>query len=267
MSAALHTAYKIKTLGSLTYYQLNAFPIWHAFFARTGGLSEYPYASLNTASTTQDSRAAANRELLHRTFGIENCLIRVLNPCHGAEIRFMDANAWQLSSQAVLYQTDAAFTRTPDSYFLLSTADCIPAVFSDTAGSFAGIVHLGWRNLMAFFAKDVVTTLGRVYSVTPAALRVGIGPAIYPCCYEMEQPLQQHDPWWQPFLNRTSTGLWHVDLLGAFKAQLVESGVASRYIHETGLCTGCHGEKFFSCHRDGYVSGRFPTLVGLRSQR
>jgi YfiH family protein len=253
----------MQTQNGLTCYRLSSLPVWHGFFARTGGLSREPYATLNTAYVTQDPHAAENRERLLTTLGIADAPIRVLNPCHGEKLVFMEKRDWQTGSHAVLSKTDAAFTDTPDRYFLVSTGDCIPAVFTDVAASFAGVVHLGWRNLVADLTGTVITALQSRYEVAPGSLVVGIGPAIYPCCYVFQEPMQKDDPFWQPFLQDRENGHYGIDLIAAFKAQLLQRGVQEANIHETGLCTSCHNELFFSCYKEGYVSGRFPTVVGL----
>jgi len=249
--------------GSLTRYLLPALPVWHGFFARTGGFSREPYATLNTAYVTQDPHAAENRELLLTALGISDYPGRILNPCHGDRMVFMDKADWQIGSRAVLSKTDAAFTELPDSYLLVSTGDCIPAVFSDLSASFTGVVHLGWRNLVTELTGKVVAALQSRYGVIPASLVVGIGPAIYPCCYVFQEPLQKDDPFWRPFLHDRGYGHYGIDLLAAFKAQLIQRGVREENIHETGLCTSCRNELFFSRYKEGYMSGRFPTVVGL----
>jgi YfiH family protein len=254
----------IEIRSGLTRYRFATLPLWHGFFARTGGVSTPPYASFNTAFVTQDSQASQNRDRLYHALDIVDRPLRILNPCHGDRIAFVDDEAWQAKPRDVLYKTDGAFTRTAGSYFLLSTADCIPAIFSDTQGSFTGLVHLGWRNVMAHFTETVVEALQTTYGIAPKSLRVGIGPAIYPCCYHIKEPQQRHEPFWQPFLTDSGDGIYQIDLIGAFKTQLQGCGVAADHIHETQLCTGCHNETFFSCHKEGYVSGRFPTVVGLR---
>jgi YfiH family protein len=187
----------------------------------------------------------------------------VLNPCHGERIIFLNQPAWQMTGEAVLSETEAAFTRIPGCHFLVSTADCIPAVISDKLGSFVGIVHLGWRNLVGGLTRKVIDDLGSYYGVAPETLVVGIGPCIYPCCYVYRDPVQRSDPFWQPFLRSYGSGSYGIDLVAAFKAQLNRCGLKEENIHETRLCTACRVEQFFSCYRDGYRSGRFATLVGL----
>jgi hypothetical protein len=256
-------AVTVTTEGPLHRYHLPMLPIWHGFFSRAGGFSQKPYAGLNTAFATQDPAAADNRALLLRTLGLADRPLRILNPCHGDRIAFLDAVAWEAPAAGpVLRQTDAAFTTRTGSCLLMSTADCIPAVFCTDDGTLAGLVHLGWRNLVANLTAQVIATLRR-HGIEPPRLQIGIGPCIHPCCYVFREPLQKNDPFWQPFLQDRGSGDYGIDLVGAFRRQLHQAGVPAANIHETGLCTGCRPAEFYSCYREGQLSGRFPTLVAL----
>lgn len=250
--------------GPLTGLAIPGLPVWHRFFKRTGGYGIPPYESLNTAFRTQDPKAAENRQLLFAETGLADLPVRILNPCHGSKIAFVRKTDWQSRRQDVLIETDAAFTETPETFFLVSTADCIPAIFTDISMSFGGVVHLGWRNLVNSFAADVVQELEKKYAVSPSSLWVGLGPAIYPCCYLFKDPVQKNDPFWKPFLKDIKDGETAIDLVSALKHQLVTAGIPEGQILESGVCTGCRNDLFFSCYKEGYVSGRFPTLVGLR---
>ncbi|OQX14226.1 MAG: hypothetical protein BWK80_42120 [Desulfobacteraceae bacterium IS3] len=252
----------IRSHSGLTSFSLKGFPLRHGFFARSGGKSVAPYTSLNTAYITKDPDASSNRELLFHTLGIEHQAVRILNPCHGDRIVFEDAS--EANTADVLIKTDAAFTRRPDTHFLISTADCIPAVFTDDDLSFAGMVHLGWRNLVTDFTEKVIAALQENYGVSPASLRVGVGPLIYPCCYVFKEPVQKNDPFWQPFLRDCGDGNYGIDLASAFRAQLVRCGVLNENIAESGICTACENNVFFSCYKEGYVSGRFPTVLSFQ---
>jgi len=252
----------VRVHDGLTCFSLRQFPAWHGFLARTGGRSKSPYASLNTAYVTDDPEASLNRDLLFRSLEIDKKPIRILNPCHGYRIVFTDEADWRAKTEDILIRTDAAFTRTPDTYFLVSTADCIPAIFTDSQLSFAGVAHLGWRGLVSDFAGRIIAALLDRYNLRPESIRVGIGPMIYPCCYLFKDPAQKNAPFWQPFLRDYGDGRTAIDLMSAFRTQLTRSGIPDENILETGLCTGCRNKEFFSCYKEGYRSGRFPTVVG-----
>lgn len=255
------------TLEGITVYQLKEFPLWHGFFGRNGGFGEAPYASLNTAYKTEDSASPQNREKLFRVTGLLENPIRILNPCHGEKVAFVEDAEWASEREGVLIQTDAAITRTANTYFLLSTADCLPVIFTDHKRSLAGIMHLGWRNIVAGFPAIVMAAVEARYGIKADEMIFGIGPSIYPCCYEFKDPIQKNDPFWTPFLTDRGDGVFAIDLVSATFSQLQAAGAASGAIIDTRLCTGCMNDQFFSCFKDGYISGRFPTLLGLSERR
>jgi polyphenol oxidase len=249
--------------GSLQGVSLSDFPLWHCFFFRSGGFSKKPYSGLNTAYKTKDPDAPLNRQLLFQSTGIINKSIRILNPCHGKTIAFVSGSEWEKSSQDVLWKTDAAFTDKTDTFFLVSSADCISLLLTDQKNSFAGIVHLGWRNIVSGLVKDTIIALELEYKINPETIIAAIGPSIYPCCYIFASPEQEKDPFWQSFLTRLPDGKISINLISAVRKQLEQAGLISPAIVDTGLCTGCHNDLFYSCYREGYISGRFPCLIGL----
>jgi hypothetical protein len=256
--------------GGLRGYRLAGFPLWHVFMSRAGGASGAPYTGLNTAWRTEDPAAPANRAQLLAALGIAAAPLRLLNPVAGEVSCHLAAADWAAAREGVLLGTDAALTDTPDTHLMMSTADCIPLLLIHAhAGAGAGggqilaLVHLGWRNLVAGLAGKMVAEVGRHYGVAPGEILAGLGPAIRPCCYVHPDPVQRHDPFWQPYLAPRGEGRYAIDLPGALKAELLAAGLRPERILDPAICTGCHAE-FYSCYREGYRSGRFATVAGLR---
>jgi copper oxidase (laccase) domain-containing protein len=175
----------------------------------------------------------------------------------------MDDNDWRYNRSDVLIETEAAFSEKRHTFFMLSTADCLPVVFTDKDSGFYGIAHFGWRNLMEDFPENLIVAIGRQFGVLPGHIIVGIGPAIGPCCYRFENPVQRSDPIWKPFLEKRSDGRVAIDLVKAFKNRMAACGIWTENLFDIELCTGCNNALFFSCYRDGYLSGRFPSIVGF----
>ena len=111
----------------------------------------------------------------------------------------------------------------------------------------------------------------------PGKLVAILGPAIGPCCYEVDDtvlvPFRKHVPDAELFIreeNRTgaaaSTGRksYRVDLEGANRRELAIRGIPEGNIHASGLCTCCNPHLFFSYRRDGARSGRHLAVVGFR---
>ena len=254
-----------KKIGPLSYFQLPSFPLLHGFFCRVGGKSGHPYSSLNTAFKTEDPMAPANRDLLFESTGVAGSKIAILSPVHGQEVRFADDPEEFENGPVVFIGVDAAFTKLRDLFFLMSAADCLVLLATDQDGSFAGILHLGWRNLVENFCEKAFESLSDRYGVDMDTIRLAVGPCIYPCCYVFEDPVQKDDPFWEPFLQSKGGNRYAIDLVSALKAQLLRIGLKEKNIDELNICTGCRNDLFFSCYKEGYVSGRFPTIVGFRT--
>jgi YfiH family protein len=251
------------TFGGIRSRAFSNFGLQHHFFERVGGESQPPYQSFNCAYKTVDPHAPQNREALFTALGLKGAATRILNPCHGDKIAIVTEADWSAHPHDVLIGTDAALTRTPGTYFVMSTADCLPVLLTDTHCQFAGIVHLGWRNIVAGFMNKVLDTVQQQLGIDPTTLRAAIGPSIYPCCYVYENPIQKEDLFWQPYLKRLDSDRYAIDLVSPVKAQLLSAGIAPDNLFEAGICTGCHNDQFFSCYLEGHTSGRFPTVVGL----
>jgi polyphenol oxidase len=250
-------------MNEIAFQAINNFGLEHYFFERSGGASQYPYKSFNCAYKTQDPDAARNRELLFEKLELHQKATRILNPCHGDKIAFITEEQWAAEPHDVLIGTDAALTCTPGSHFVMSTADCLPVLLTDTHFKFAGIVHLGWRNIVAGFMPKVLEAVRDRLGVRPEFIRAAIGPSIYPCCYIYENPIQKDEIFWKPYLKRLDGDRYAIDLVSPVKAQLKRFGLNKSNILETSICTGCNNDRFFSCYLEGYMSGRFPTVISL----
>lgn len=249
--------------GDLSACSIHEFGLKHFFFERTGGESIAPYESFNCAFKTDDIGAPGNRKKLFETLGLNDIPTRILNPCHGEKIAVLTKDQWNESRHDVLIATDAALTDMPNSFFIMSTADCLPLLITDTKNRIAGIIHLGWRNIVARFPAQVLAKIEDTYGIPTTDLRVVIGPSIYPCCYIYPDPVQLKDPFWTPYLRPQGDGKYAIDLISPTRQQLLDAGINSENILESKVCTSCQNEAFFSCYVEGVKSGRFPSVIGL----
>jgi copper oxidase (laccase) domain-containing protein len=101
----------------------------------------------------------------------------------------------------------------------------------------------------------------------PEDILAGIGPAIGPCCYQVQEQtadlFRSGIPGSQQFIreedNAIFLNLWEVNRL-----QLVQQGIHAEKIEVAQLCTACHRDLFFSYRREKGKTGRFGAFVGLR---
>ncbi len=255
---------EVKTSG-LNYYRLEEVPAAHGFFTRHGGVSKGEFSDFNTAYKTTDPGAQANREKLFNAIKVNPDRVMILSPNHGDNIVFIDDDLEQ-DDDRVRFETDAAFTSVRDIYFLVSAADCILLLLSNKEFTFAGAVHLGWRNIVNGFASKAITAVSKKYNIKPSEIIAGISPSIRSCCYIYENPTQKEDPFWQPYLKDLGNDKYSIDLTGATMAQLYSGGLIDDNIFDASICTSCRNDIFFSCYKQGYVSGRFPVVIGLAKE-
>ena len=103
-----------------------------------------------------------------------------MSQVHGADVVVIDdANVPALSELPPT--ADAAVTRLPGVVLGVRTADCLPVVFADRAGSVVGVAHAGWRGLAAGVLEATVLAM----RVPPAAIVAWMGPAIGPQKFEV----------------------------------------------------------------------------------
>lgn len=151
------------------------------------------------------------------------------------------------------------------------TADCVPILIVDRLGAVAAAVHAGWRGTARGIAGRAVEALVES-GAGPGNLIAALGPAILPCCYEVESEVHAEVAT-ACGGGRGSGGLGtpsgrpgHVrlDLHAANRLQLLGAGLGPDTIHAAPWCTHCHEDLFFSFRRDGRAAGRQMALVGTR---
>jgi YfiH family protein len=221
---------------------------------RGGGVSEGPYASLNLAGHVGDrpEAVAANRVLLREAAHLPAEPLW-LQQVHGAEVvRHEDRPAPGPADAAVAFE--------PARVCAVMTADCLPVVLADRAGTRVGVAHAGWRGLVGGVLEATIEALG----LAPADLHAWLGPAIGQRAFEVGPEVRDaylaklEVP--DTFLLQNERGRYQADLYGLARLVLQRAGVTA--VHGGGWCTHEDRARFFSHRRDG-VTGRMATLAWL----
>jgi YfiH family protein len=237
----------------------------HGFPTRAGGVSAPPYDTLDLGGKWGDdpARVAENRRRLARAAGAP---LFTTSQVHGvaiAHVRAGDApeELWRV-------QADGLCTDRDDVALAVFVADCIPAVLVDPrTGAFAA-VHAGWRGTLAGVLPAAVRALGEHFGARPADLRVALGPAIGPCCFEVGIEVAEAFEIGLPDARVAGVihdaqpgGKPHVDLKRANRVLLERAGVARAAIDDGPECTSCDRARFFSYRRDKGRTGQHLAFV------
>jgi hypothetical protein len=141
------------------------------------------------------------------------------------------------------------------------TADCLPVVFADRAGTRVGVAHAGWRGLVGGVLEATVAAL----NVEPAQLVAWLGPAIGPAAFEVGPEVREafiaRDAENDAAFMRNETGRFQADLYRLARRALARVGV--HRVSGGGRCTQREAAEFFSFRRDGGRTGRMATLAWL----
>lgn len=219
---------------------------------RGGGCSPAPWDSLNLGDHVGDAPAnvAANRAALRALLPAEPCW---LTQVHGRVV--VDAAAAAAGAEA-----DAAFSRQPGKVCVVMTADCLPVLLCDRAGTVVAAAHAGWRGLADGVLEATIAAMG----AAPGELMAWLGPAIGPDNFEVGDEVRAafvaQDPAAAAAFAPGRPGKWLADLYRLARRRLQAAGVAA--VHGGGHCTVAERERFFSYRRDG-ATGRMATLIWL----
>src|SRR5512139_831231 len=145
---------------------------------REGGVSSAPWASLNLGDHVGDAPAhvAANRARLREQLPAEPGWLRQVHSARVAELG-RDTNP----------EADASFTRERGQVCAVLTADCLPVLFCDRAGTVVAAAHAGWRGL----AGGVLETTVAAMLVAPGDILAWMGAAIGPQAFEVGEEVRE----------------------------------------------------------------------------
>jgi YfiH family protein len=202
------------------------------------------------------------RAVLHAVLG-PTAPLCTLRQVHGATVRRVDNDPGS-GREASPLDGDALMTDRAGLALAVWSADCVPVLVCDPRTRALAAVHAGWRGTVVGVLTAAIGALRDGFGCRPGDLRIGLGPAIGPCCYEVGEEVVAALLRADPGARRCVLGSvrHRVDLVGANVRQAVAAGVPSGRIEAVGLCTACHADLLPSFRRDGRAAGRIAALVG-----
>lgn len=222
---------------------------------RNGGVSQAPYDSLNLGVHVGDAPAVVtqNRQRLHAALQLASEPVW-LKQVHGTQVA-------QLPALPDVIEADAVCSATAGSVCAILTADCLPVLFCDDAGTVVAAAHAGWRGLLAGVLENTVQAMNRPAQQIQAWLGPAIGPQAFEVGAEVRDAFIARDPQAAEAFIAGLPGKYFADLYLLARQRLQHRGVSR--VYGGGLCTFTDAERFYSFRRDG-VTGRMATLIWLQ---
>lgn len=232
------------------------------FTTRNGGVSRAPFDSMNLGRPSGDDTLAvdANRARLQAALGVPPIY---LSQVHGIASVTLDGVA-----EPGVIEADACTSVTPGVVCTMRVADCLPVLFTDTAGRAVGAAHAGWRGLaegvlescFAQFAQLLVRAGADQTSLAGQTL-AWLGPCIGPLAFEVGPEVRAafvaRDAGAAMCFSAQPSGKWLADLPGLARMRLRNLGITRIYGNDgsAGWCTVNNPLRFFSHRRDNIALG------------
>lgn len=150
---------------------------------------------------------------------------------HGTKV-----TAVGLADAGMLVAGDGLITRERRLPLMVTHSDCLPIFLWNAQETICGIVHAGWRGVVAGVLPEALRAL-YAEGVVIADIRMHVGPHIGPCCFEIQDDVA--DP-----LRSITTGavLVHDNrqygaLARAVLVQAMEFGLTEQQIEIDDRCT------------------------------
>lgn len=240
--------------------------VTHAFCTRREGVSAGPFASLNFSTSEGDTEECVrgNWDRTAEAFGLSRRQFFNVHQVHGNGVLVLDAPAFRTFAGRPL-RYDALATDRPGLALCIRTADCVPILLADARKGAVAAVHAGWRGTAAGVAARAVDCFRERFSSDPRDILAAVGPAIGPCCYEVDAPvhraMEDLGPGHAAFLTPAGPGRWTLDLAAANRFQLLERGLLPERVFLSGACTSCEEERYYSHRRDAGRTGRHLNFI------
>jgi YfiH family protein len=148
-------------------------------------------------------------------------------------------------------RADAVVTRVPGLAVGVSTADCGPVLFTDSAAAVIGAAHAGWKGALTGVLEATIAAMEQL-GAQRARMVVALGPMIRQRNYEVGPEFiarfREADADNARFFAPSArAGHAVFDLAGYIAVRLGKAGVGQ--VEDLGLCTYADAGRFFSYRR------------------
>lgn len=162
---------------------------------------------------------------------------------------------------------DAAVTEMPGILLVIKTADCLPVLIADEKRAVVAAVHCGWRGTAKRILKKTIGLLIESFNCAPESMVAVFGPSISCDCYEVGEDVIRvfkKEGFSEVYFkqSRKKQGKYLLDLEGANRFQLTDTGLTPENITVIDLCTHCEDD-LNSYRMEKEKAGRNFSFIGL----
>jgi copper oxidase (laccase) domain-containing protein len=206
---------------------LSNLPVRHGFVRRIPGVALSNDKDVVLANLDQVHRRA------RRELGLEGHAFATARQVHGNQVAVIDA---PFSGDRCFENYDGLITNQRDVCLGIYVADCCAIYLIDRNRRAIGLIHSGKKGSALGIVRSAIALLKDKFGVSATDLIAQLSPCIRPPHYE-------------------------VDFAAQIIEQCREAGVAT--IHDSGICTACDLERYYSYRAEKGRTGRMLALLAL----
>lgn len=251
----MHTSMRRRQAGNVIYYTCDLISVPHAFTTKLGGVSQGDCESMNLGFGRGDSEENVheNYRILADALGIPYKSITMTRQIHEDRVSYVsEADIGMGLHKPFAWDSDALVTKLPRVPLAGFYADCVVTLLYDPETRTAGVCHSGWRGTAKGILQKTVNTMVHTLGSKRESLIAVMGPSIHQDCFETDADVPDAmqavlGDLVLPYIARNKEK-FHVDLQGINAAQLKNAGLRAEHIIDSGICTMCESDVFWS-HR------------------
>lgn len=251
----MHTSMRRRQAGNVIYYTCELISASHAFTTKFGGVSQGDCESMNLGFGKGDSEenVRENYRILARTLDIPFESITMTRQVHEDRVSCVsEADIGMGLHKPFVWESDAIVTKQSGVPLAGFYADCVVTLLYDHKTGTAGVCHSGWRGTAKGILQKTVDTMVRELGSKRESLVAVMGPSIHQDCFETDADVPEAmqselGNLVLPYVKRKNKK-YQVDLQGINAAQLKNAGLQAGNIIDSGICTMCESDIFWS-HR------------------
>src|ERR1017187_6304377 len=241
--------------------------IRHAFFTRSGGVSQGVYDSLNGGVGSNDAPAKVteNRARMAAALGVKPDHLLTAYQIHSPDVVVAD-QPW---TQEKRPHADAIVTRTPRLAIGGFIAGAGPRPLADSAAGVSAAAHAGWPGALTGVIEAAIAAMEKL-GAERSRIVAALGPTIRQPNYEVGPEfvarfLAADADNTRFFAASERAGHAMFDLAGYIADRVQRAGIVN--FEDLGLCTYAEPERFFSYRRSTHRSepdyGRHINAIAL----
>jgi YfiH family protein len=221
---------------------------------RVGGVSASPWDSLNLGAHCGDNpeHVEENRRRFYEASELPSRPVW-LEQVHGNAVLTLTGGEYDSK------RADASYSNKPGLVCAVMTADCLPVLFCNQAGTEVAAAHAGWRGLCDGVLEQTVAQ----FQDKPENILAWLGPAIGPQAFEVGPEVRE------AFMDKDAKAdsafrpageKYFADIYQLARQRLANLGVTQVFGGER--CTLSENDDFFSYRRDR-TTGRMASFIWL----